>query len=74
MTHDKPERLIEKLITYSIEIDGRFVIVENVPARVDEQTGERYFAPDVVERLHSIVREDAKPYRMVETPVFDFGQ
>lgn len=74
MTRNNGEHLIEKLVTYSLEIDGKFVIVENVPARVDEQTGERYFAPNVVERLHSIVREDAKPYRMVETPVFDFGQ
>ncbi|MGH7573880.1 MAG: YgiT-type zinc finger protein [Longimicrobiales bacterium] len=49
------ERLIDRLVTYVLEVDGRIVVIEHVPARVNEETGERYFAPDVVERLHEIV-------------------
>lgn len=37
------EHLVDRRVTYSVEIDGKFVIVENVPARVDEQTGETSF-------------------------------
>lgn len=37
------ERFIEQKVTYTLEVDGRFVIVENVPARVSERTGERFF-------------------------------
>ena len=33
------EKLTEQLVTYSIELDGKFYIVENVPARVNEETG-----------------------------------
>ena len=42
-------------------------------ARVCVETGERFFAPDIVERLHHIVWEQRKPTRVVETPVFEFA-
>jgi hypothetical protein len=65
--------LVDRLVTYALEQDGRFVVVENVPARVDEETGERYFAPETVDRLQRIVREGGRPIRIIETPVFDFA-
>ena len=45
------EHLVEQNVTYHIEIDGQLLIVENVSARVNIETGERYFAPETVERL-----------------------
>ena len=39
------EELSERKVTYSFELDGKFYIIENVPARVNEETGEQYFAP-----------------------------
>ena len=45
------ETLVEKRVTYSVEVNGRFVIVEDVPARVNAETGERYFSPETVELL-----------------------
>jgi hypothetical protein len=39
------EQLVEKLITYSLELNGKFILIENVPARVNEETGEQFFAP-----------------------------
>ena len=44
------ETLTERLVTYSVELDGKFYIVENVPAQVNEETGEQYFAPETVEK------------------------
>ena len=49
------ETLIEQSVTYHIEVDGRLLLVENVPARVNVGTGERYFAADTVERLQRAV-------------------
>ena len=49
------ETLVEKTVTYHIEVDGRLLLVENVPARVNVETGERYFAPETVERLQQAV-------------------
>ena len=49
------EPLVERLVMYIAEVDGQLVVVENVPARVNEETGERFFAPETVERLQRIV-------------------
>lgn len=67
------ERLVNRLVTYTIEVDGRPTVVEHVPARVNEETGERFFAPETVERLQRIIREGREPSRVVETPVYDFA-
>jgi hypothetical protein len=34
------DKLTDRNVTYSIELNGKFYIVENVPARVNEETGE----------------------------------
>ena len=67
------ERFVEQNVTYTLEIDGRFVIVENVPARVSERTGERFFSPETVESLQRIVLESKSPTRVVQTPVFEYS-
>ena len=64
------ERFVEQKVTYTLEIDGRFVIVENVPARVSERTGERLFSPETVESLQRIVWGTKTPTRIIQTSVF----
>ncbi|MEX0608909.1 MAG: hypothetical protein WD016_11185 [Balneolaceae bacterium] len=70
--NQEEETLTERLVTYSIELDGKFYIVENVPARVNEETGEQYFAPETVEQLRQKIRGNARPNKTMETPVFDY--
>ncbi|HEX8393240.1 MAG TPA: hypothetical protein VF665_12920 [Longimicrobium sp.] len=67
------DHLIETLVAYSIEVRGRVVIVENVPARLDPETGERFFSPETVDQLRAILWSDRQPDRVIETPVFRFG-
>ena len=62
------QTLVEKRVTYSIEVDGRFVIIEDVPARVNVETGEKHFSPETVERLQQAVWERCRPVRTIETP------
>ena len=64
------ERFVEQKVTYTLEIDGRFVIVEKVPARVSERTGERFFSPETVESLQRIIWGTKTPTRVIQTPVF----
>jgi YgiT-type zinc finger domain-containing protein len=71
-TNSRQETLIEQEVTYTLEINGKFFIIENVPARVCVETGERFFAPETVERLQAIIWENKRPKRVIETPVFDF--
>jgi YgiT-type zinc finger domain-containing protein len=72
-SHEWEETFVEQEVTYAIELDGKFIIVENVPARVCVETGERLFAPETVERLQQTVWEERKPRRVIETPVFEFA-
>ena len=69
-THN--ETLVEKKVTYSIEVDGQFVIIEDVPARVNVETGEKHFSPETVERLQQAVWEQYRPVRTIETPVYEY--
>jgi YgiT-type zinc finger domain-containing protein len=72
-TNSRQETLIEQEVTYTLEVNGKFFMIENVPARVCVETGERFFAPETVERLQKIIWEDKQPKRVIETPVFDFA-
>jgi len=63
----------EALVTYTLELDGKFILIEHVPARVDPETGERFFSPETVERLQQLVWEQNEPKRVVETPVYEFS-
>ncbi len=67
------ETLIETCVTYSIEVNGWFVIIEDVPARVNVETGERFFSPETVECLQQVVWERCQPVRTIETPVYDYA-
>jgi YgiT-type zinc finger domain-containing protein len=73
MLTENEARLVDRLVTYSIEYQGRIVIVENVPARVDIETGEQFFSPETVEQLQAIVWSGRQPDRMAQTPVFQFA-
>jgi len=66
------ERFVEQKVTYTLEVEGRFIIVENVPARVSERTGERFFSPETVESLQRIIWENRTPTRFIETPVLEY--
>ena len=72
MTNNWQEVLVEKRVTYTIEVNGKFFLVENVPARVNEETGEQFFSPSTVERLQQLILDEEKPHRIVETPVYSF--
>ena len=37
----KESQMVERRVTYTLEHEGRLYVVENVPARVDEETGEQ---------------------------------
>ena len=67
------ETLVEKRVTYSVEVNGRFVIVEDVPARVNAETGERYFSPETVELLQQAAWGQYRPVRVIETPVYAYS-
>lgn len=67
------EALVEQKVTYTLQMSGKLFVVENVPARVNVETGEQFFSPETVERLQRLIQSQAKPVRIIETPVFDYA-
>ncbi len=67
------ETYSEQYVTYTLEMDGKFFIVEHVPARVCRETGEQYFAPETVDKIQRIIWGQKKPVKVIETPVYEFG-
>ncbi len=71
--NQKQDKLIPRRVTYTLEHEGKFYIVENVPARVDEETGEQFFSPTTVERLQQVI-SGKEPNRVIATPVFTYAE
>ncbi len=67
------ETMIPTEVTYTLEVGGKFFIIEKVPARVCKETGEQYFSPVTVEHLQSIVSTKKKPIKVIETPVYEYA-
>jgi YgiT-type zinc finger domain-containing protein len=67
------ERLVERKVTYTLEVNGQLIVIENVPARVNVETGEQLFSPDTVERLQKMVWEQKRPKRVIQVPVYEFA-
>lgn len=66
-------KLVERQVIYALELNGELVVIENVPARVNMETGEQLFFPGTMERPQKIVREHRKPKRVIQVPIYEFA-
>lgn len=67
------EKMVDVKVTYSLTFQGKVYIVEHVPARVCEETGEQYFAPDTVEHIQALIKSNKSPDKIIETPVYEYA-
>ncbi|MGB3297195.1 MAG: YgiT-type zinc finger protein [Phormidesmis sp.] len=73
MTSNWQETLVEKQVTYTLNLNGKIVLIDNVPARVNEETGEQFFSPLTVERLQQTVLDRKEPDRFIQVPVYNYS-
>lgn len=73
MTSNWQETLVEKQVTYTLNLNGRIVLIDNVPARVNEETGEQFFSPSTVERLQQTVLNEKEPDHFIQVPVYNYS-
>lgn len=73
MIYNQTETLVERRVTYTLEVQGKLIVVENVPARVHLETGEQFFSPETVEKLQQMAWGERQPKRTIQTPVYDFS-
>ena len=67
------ETMIETEVTYTLELGGKFYIIEHVPARVCQESGEQFFSPETVERIQALLKGGKEPARVIETPVYEYA-
>lgn len=67
------EPLTEQRVTHAVMTDNGAVVLENVPARVNTDTGERLFSPETVRKIEGVLRGRPRPSRTVETPVYELA-
>jgi hypothetical protein len=67
------ESFVEQEVTHVVVIEGRPMVIEHVPARVNVETGERLFSPETVEHIQRIIHSQRNPDRILATPVFEFA-
>jgi YgiT-type zinc finger domain-containing protein len=72
-TYQSKEKLVERRVTYTLDMNGQLIVVENVPARVNVETGEQLFSPDTVERLQKMIWKQSKPKRVIQVPVYEYA-
>jgi len=65
--------MTEQNVTYILQTEDTFAVIENVPARVCLESGERIFSPDTVEKIQQTVWKKRKPVRLMQTPVYEFA-
>ncbi len=71
-TYRWEENLVDTRVTYTLEVNGQLIVIENVPARVNVETGEQLFSPETVERLQRMVWQRTWPKRVIQVPVYEY--
>ena len=63
-----------KPVSITLNYQGKWIIVENVPALVCEQCGEQSFEPAVVDKMQHMIWNKKKPNRYIKTPIYDLSE
>lgn len=66
--------MAEKVVTFTYEEDDKYLFVENVPALVCNKCGERIYSPEVTDKLLKFAKDEFRPVKTIEVPVFDFAE
>jgi len=66
------EQARQELVNEVFHIDGKPVLVENIPAQVCERCGEEIFSKETTEKVRQLVHGKAKPVKSVKMDVFAY--
>lgn len=58
---------------FTYEDEGKFLIIEHVPAETCVRCGEKTYSPEVTDELLRLARRATKPTRKIDVPVYDFA-
>ncbi|MGH8557854.1 MAG: YgiT-type zinc finger protein [Methylococcales bacterium] len=67
------ETMVEARVTYTLLREGKFYVIEHVPARVCVETEEQFFAPETVEHVQTLIKGRSTPTRVIEAQVYEYA-
>ena len=62
-----------EMVSELFEIDGRRVLVENIPTKVCNQCGDMSFSAETAEKVRLMVHGDAQAVGVVELELYEFA-
>lgn len=62
----------QELVSEIFEIDGRFYLVEQIPAIVCSHCGEESFSRETTERIRVMLHGEAQPIKSISVDVFAY--
>ncbi len=57
-------------VTFTADVHGKLVSIEQVPALVCRQCGEETFSAETVKRIEALLASEPTPSRVAEVPVY----
>ena len=63
----------QEAVNEVFEVDGRRVLVEDIPTRVCSRCGEPTFSRETAERIRRMVHGEARPVRSEVVEVFEYA-
>jgi YgiT-type zinc finger domain-containing protein len=69
----RSKELRRELANQVFEMNGRRVLVENIPALVCERCGDATFDFEVGERIRTMIHGASKPNRSIAVDVFEYA-
>ena len=62
----------EERVEEVFRIDGKYVLVDRIPATVCARCGEETFSRETTERIRLMVHEQTRPTKSIPLKVFEF--
>ena len=62
-----------RVVTFIYDEAGDYFFIENVPAEVCTQCGEKTYSPKATDEIIGLAKRKLKPARRIEVPVFDYA-
>jgi YgiT-type zinc finger domain-containing protein len=67
-------KLKEERVKVELWVKDELIVIEDVPAKVCEACGEKYFSAEVSKKIDELISTRPKVKKRLDVPVFTFGE
>lgn len=63
----------EEMVNEIFLVEGKFILVENIPAKICTRCGEPTFSRETTEKIRQLVHGETQPVKSITVDVFEFA-